>query len=105
VFGWRPGAAGPAVGRHHGILGRLEVTAGDLERALAREAEIVAAIRGAGYAHAVIDREPFRSGRLNVALPVTCREAPRHRDEADRWSRPGTPPAARGHRPSRGARA
>jgi pyridinium-3,5-biscarboxylic acid mononucleotide sulfurtransferase len=54
--------------RHHGILGRLEVAAEDLERALAREPELVGAVRSAGYAHAVIDREPFRSGRLNAAL-------------------------------------
>ncbi len=54
--------------RHHGILGRLEIAAEDLGRALAREAELVAAVRAAGYAHAVVDREPFRSGRLNVAL-------------------------------------
>jgi pyridinium-3,5-biscarboxylic acid mononucleotide sulfurtransferase len=54
--------------RHHGILGRLEVAAEDLDRALACEEDIVAAIRAAGYVHAVIDREPFRSGRLNVGL-------------------------------------
>jgi pyridinium-3,5-biscarboxylic acid mononucleotide sulfurtransferase len=54
--------------RHHGILGRLEVAAEDLDRALEREAEIVAAIRAAGYVHGVIDREPFRSGRLNAVL-------------------------------------
>jgi uncharacterized protein len=59
--------------RHHGILGRLEVDAPDLARALAREAEIVAAVRAAGYAHAVIDREPFRSGRLNAALGRAAR--------------------------------
>jgi uncharacterized protein len=55
--------------RHHGILGRLEVAAEDLERALQHEPEIAAAIKRAGYEHAVIDREPFRSGRLN-AVPV-----------------------------------
>ena len=54
--------------RHHGILGRLEVAADDLDRALEREPELVAAIRAAGYTHAVIDREPFRSGRLNAVL-------------------------------------
>jgi uncharacterized protein len=53
--------------RHHGILGRLEVDAPDLERALAEESRITNAIKAAGYAHAVIDREPFRSGRLNAA--------------------------------------
>jgi pyridinium-3,5-biscarboxylic acid mononucleotide sulfurtransferase len=54
--------------RHHGILGRLEIAAVDLDRALEQEEEIVAAVRAAGYAHAVIDREPFRSGRLNAVL-------------------------------------
>jgi uncharacterized protein len=54
--------------RHHGILGRVEIAAEDLDRALEREPEIVAAVRAAGYAHAVIDREPFRSGRLNAVL-------------------------------------
>jgi uncharacterized protein len=53
--------------RHHGILGRLEVDAPDLDRALAEEGSITAAIKAAGYAHAVIDRKPFRSGRLNEA--------------------------------------
>jgi pyridinium-3,5-biscarboxylic acid mononucleotide sulfurtransferase len=54
--------------RHHGELGRLELPAGDLERALGEPAPIEAAIRAAGYARAVIDREPFRSGRLNAVL-------------------------------------
>ena len=54
--------------RHHGILGRIEIAAEDLERALDREAEIAAVVRAAGYAHAVVDREPFRSGRLNAVL-------------------------------------
>jgi uncharacterized protein len=61
--------------RHHGIMGRLEVAEQDLERALEHEQSIVTAIRAAGYAHAVIDREPFRSGRLNVepARPAASR--------------------------------
>jgi uncharacterized protein len=63
--------------RHHGILGRLEVPAEDLRRAFAREPEITAAIRAAGYAHAVIDGEPFRSGRLNEALARAPRAASR----------------------------
>jgi uncharacterized protein len=54
--------------RHHGIMGRLEVDANDLDRALAHEGKIVAAIQAAGYRHAVIDPVPFRSGRLNAAL-------------------------------------
>ena len=54
--------------RHHGIMGRLEVDAADLERALADEHRITAANTAAGDRHAVIDPEPFRSGRLNAAL-------------------------------------
>jgi uncharacterized protein len=61
--------------RHHGIMGRLEVAEADLGRAIDNEAAIVEAIRRAGYEHAVIDREPFRSGRLNAvpARPATSR--------------------------------
>jgi uncharacterized protein len=54
--------------RHHGIMGRLEVAQDDLGRALENEAQITTALKAAGYRHAVIDREPFRSGRLNAAL-------------------------------------
>ena len=57
--------------RHHGALGRLEVAEEDLERALGRREEVTAAIRAAGYARAVIDPVPFRSGRLNAAHGVT----------------------------------
>jgi uncharacterized protein len=61
--------------RHHGILGRLEVDAPDLQRALAIEDELTHAIKAAGYTHAVIDTKPFRSGRLNVepARPAASR--------------------------------
>jgi pyridinium-3,5-biscarboxylic acid mononucleotide sulfurtransferase len=55
--------------RHHGILGRVEIAADDLDRALAAADEIAGAVKAQGYAHAVVDREPFRSGRLN-AVPV-----------------------------------
>src|SRR4051794_34553289 len=55
--------------RHHGILGRVEIAAEDLKRALENEPALTAAVKAAGYAHAAIDREPFRSGRLN-AVPV-----------------------------------
>jgi pyridinium-3,5-biscarboxylic acid mononucleotide sulfurtransferase len=55
--------------RHHGDLGKLELPAGDLARALApdRRERIAAAIRSAGYARAAIDPAPFRSGSLNDA--------------------------------------
>ena len=59
--------------RHYGELGKLELAAADLERALepgSHEA-ILKAIRSAGYAQAAIDPEPFRSGRLNQASPLS----------------------------------
>jgi uncharacterized protein len=59
--------------RHHGDLGRVEVAADDLVLALAREDELTAAVRAAGYHDAVVDREPFRSGRLNAVLGVVSR--------------------------------
>jgi pyridinium-3,5-biscarboxylic acid mononucleotide sulfurtransferase len=54
--------------RHHGIMGRLEVAEADLAKALDNETQITDALRAAGYRHAVIDRTPFASGRLNAAL-------------------------------------
>jgi pyridinium-3,5-biscarboxylic acid mononucleotide sulfurtransferase len=60
--------------RHHGDIGRIEVAAEEMERAFARRAEVVAAVREAGFKVAVLDLEPFRSGRMNelagVSLPV-----------------------------------
>ena len=60
--------------RHHGDIGRIEVGEGELDAAFARRAELAAAVKGAGFKLAVLDLEPFRSGRMNalagVALPV-----------------------------------
>ena len=65
--------------RHHGDLGRLEVGAPELERALepGESTALEAAIRSAGYERAEIDREPFRSGRLNDALALRMPQASR----------------------------
>jgi pyridinium-3,5-biscarboxylic acid mononucleotide sulfurtransferase len=54
--------------RHHGELGRLELPAGDLERAQRERPRIERAIVSAGYARADIDPKPFRSGSLNLFL-------------------------------------
>ena len=57
-------------------MGRLEVAADDLAPSARERGEIVVdAIKRAGYEHAVIDREPFRSGRLNAepARPAASR--------------------------------
>jgi pyridinium-3,5-biscarboxylic acid mononucleotide sulfurtransferase len=54
--------------RHYGELGRVELAADELPRALAEPEPLVAAVRAAGYARAEIDATPFRSGSLNRAL-------------------------------------
>jgi uncharacterized protein len=51
--------------RHFGTLGRVELAAGDLPRALADPAPVIAAVCGAGYRRAEISEQPFRSGSLN----------------------------------------
>ena len=52
--------------RHHGDLGKLELAADELDRALQPDQRraIATAIRSAGYARTAIDLEPFRSGNL-----------------------------------------
>lgn len=54
--------------RHYGELGRVELAAEELGRALEPEgrAEVVAAVASAGYRAVEISREPFRSGSLNA---------------------------------------
>jgi uncharacterized protein len=54
--------------RHHGRLGRLELSEGELERANQPEerAAIERGIRSAGYVRVEIDARPFRSGSLNL---------------------------------------
>lgn len=60
--------------RFHGDIGRVEVAGEEMELAFARRAELAQAVRGAGFKMAVLDLEPFRSGRMNeiagVSLPV-----------------------------------
>jgi uncharacterized protein len=56
--------------RHFGALGRVELAAEELPRALVPEgrAEIVAAVQAAGYAAVEISEQPFRSGSLNASF-------------------------------------
>ena len=60
--------------RHHGEIGRIEVGEGELADAFARRAELVLAVKAAGFRIAALDLEPFRSGRMNelagIPLPV-----------------------------------
>lgn len=54
--------------RHHGDVARVEVAEGQLAMAVERREEVVAAVRGAGYAFVALDLEGFRSGSLNRVL-------------------------------------
>jgi pyridinium-3,5-biscarboxylic acid mononucleotide sulfurtransferase len=56
--------------RDHGIVGRVEVAAEEMELAFRRREEIALALRTAGFALAALDLEPFRSGRLNEVAGV-----------------------------------
>jgi len=51
--------------RHHGDVARIEVPLDDLDVVLARRAEVVDAVRAAGYRYVALDLEGFRSGSLN----------------------------------------
>ena len=53
--------------RHYGELARLEIDPDELDTAMARRAEVVEAVRGAGYRYVTLDLEGFRSGSLNPA--------------------------------------
>ncbi len=54
--------------RHHGQVARLELEPRDFPVALEKRADIVAALRGAGYTFVTLDLAGFRSGSLNIAL-------------------------------------
>jgi uncharacterized protein len=54
--------------RHYEGLARIEVEGADLARVLDRRAEVVAAVRAAGYTYVTLDLEGFRSGNLNQGL-------------------------------------
>jgi uncharacterized protein len=56
--------------RHHGDLGRVEVAADELDRALdpRRRRLLEAAVRSAGYRRAEVSTQPLRSGSLNDAV-------------------------------------
>jgi pyridinium-3,5-biscarboxylic acid mononucleotide sulfurtransferase len=60
--------------RWHDAIGRIEVAGEELDAAFARRAELAAAVKTAGFKLAVLDLEPFRSGRLNelagIGLPI-----------------------------------
>jgi uncharacterized protein len=54
--------------RHYGDLARVELDGADLADAVARRAEVVAAVQAAGYTYVTLDLEGFRSGNLNRGI-------------------------------------
>lgn len=54
--------------RHHEAIARLEVRPEDLPRALERRAELVAALKDAGYRYVTLDLEGYRMGSHNEVL-------------------------------------
>ena len=54
--------------RHYGDLARVELDVADLDTAVARRDEVVAAVRSAGYTYVTLDLEGFRSGNLNQGI-------------------------------------
>jgi len=59
--------------RHYGDTARIEMPIGDLERVLSARADVVDAVRSAGYAYVTLDLEGLRSGNLNDALKSRTR--------------------------------
>jgi uncharacterized protein len=54
--------------RHYGELARVELDDDQLAAAVSRRAEVVEAVRAAGYRYVTLDLEGFRSGNLNQSL-------------------------------------
>ncbi len=54
--------------RHHGEVARIEVPEVDLDTVLAKRAEILAAVRAAGYRWVTLDLDGLRSGGFNQML-------------------------------------
>jgi len=51
--------------RHYGETARIEVEADRLADAVARRADVIAAVRAVGFRYVTLDLEGFRSGNLN----------------------------------------
>lgn len=54
--------------RHYDDTARIEVPVAALAEVVARREEVVAVVRGAGYAYVTLDLEGLRSGNLNRAI-------------------------------------
>lgn len=54
--------------RHYGNLARIEMGPADIAGAFERRAEVVGAVKAAGYLYVTLDLEGLRSGSLNLSL-------------------------------------
>jgi len=54
--------------RHYGGTARVELAEEEMAAALELRAEVVSAVKAAGYEYVTLDLEGFRSGNLNRAL-------------------------------------
>lgn len=54
--------------RDHGAVARIEVEADDIPRLVSLRAEVVAAVKEAGFGYGSLDLEGFRSGSMNEAI-------------------------------------
>jgi uncharacterized protein len=61
--------------RHYGDSARVELPLSDLPSAIDRRAEVVEAVKSAGYRYVTLDLEGLRSGNLNVALDPESRSS------------------------------
>ena len=53
--------------RHHGTIARLEVPPAEIPALLAQAAEVVAALKGLGFAYVTVDLQGLRSGSMHEA--------------------------------------
>ncbi|HXQ43721.1 MAG TPA: ATP-dependent sacrificial sulfur transferase LarE, partial [Acidimicrobiales bacterium] len=74
--------------RHYGDLARVELDADEMARAVDLRAQVVAAVRAAGYGYVTLDLEGFRSGNLNAALADTDTDTVADTVAGDRRRRP-----------------
>ena len=54
--------------RHHETVARLELAPEQMGEALARSAEVLAAVKAAGYQYVALDLEGYRAGSMNEVL-------------------------------------
>jgi len=62
--------------RHHEAVARVEIADAEIDEAVRRRHEVVAAVKSAGYAFVALDLEGFRSGSMNRLLAPPAASVP-----------------------------